>query len=108
MISALILTVYLVGIGLVFLLQVLVYVRNGEKVDRVRTLWLTPIVILPIALYFYLFAGIAITGWVLIAGGVSLLIGAVLEWAHIRSAQITLDGQKRTLRLWKEVRAWCL
>jgi len=24
------------------LLQVLLYVRNGEKVDRVRTLWLTP------------------------------------------------------------------
>jgi hypothetical protein len=99
MISPIILTVYLVGIGIVFLLQVLVYVRNGEKVDRVRTLWLTPIVVLPIALYFYLFAGIAITGWVLIAGGVSLVVGAVLEWIHIRSAQITLDGQQRTLRL---------
>jgi hypothetical protein len=40
MISPLILTVYLVGICIVFLLQVLVYVRNGEKADRVRTLWL--------------------------------------------------------------------
>ncbi len=57
MVSPLILTVYLIGICVVFLLQVLVYVRHGEKADRVRTLWLTPIVVLPIALYFYVFAG---------------------------------------------------
>ncbi len=99
MVSLLLLTIYLIGICFAFLLQVLLYVRNGEKADRVRTLWLAPIVVLPIALYFYLFAGIALTGWVLFAGGVSLVVGVVLEWVHIRSAQITFNGQHRTLRL---------
>ncbi len=99
MVSPLILTVYLLCICIVFLLQVLLYVRNGESADRVRTLWLAPIVVLPIALYFCLFAGIALTGWILFASGVSLIVGVVLEWVHIRSAQITLDGQHRTLRL---------
>jgi len=99
MVSPLVLTVYLIGICFVFLLQVLVYVRNGESPNRVRTLWLAPIVVLPIAIYFCLFAGIALTGWVLFAGGVSLMVGAVLEWVHIRSAQITLDVRHRILRL---------
>src|SRR4051812_11024107 len=99
MLSPLIFFVYIIGVCFFFFLQVLIYVRNGESANRVRILWLTPIIILPFALYYCLFAGILHSVWTLLAAGVSLIVGAVVEWIHVNSAQIIPDMQHRILRL---------
>jgi hypothetical protein len=97
MLSPLIFVVYIIGVCFFFFLQVLIYVRNGESANRVRTLWLAPIIILPFALYFCLFAVHSV--WMFLAAAISLIGGAVLEWRHVDSAQIIPDMQRRTLRL---------
>ncbi len=73
------------------------YVRNGESASRVRILWLTPIIILPFALYYCVFTVHSV--WIFLAAGVSLIGGVVVEWIHVHSAQIIPDMQHRTLRL---------
>jgi hypothetical protein len=97
MLSPLIFIVYIIGVCFFLLLQVLIYVRNGESANRVRMLWLTPIIILPFALYFCLFAVHSV--WVFLAAAISLIGGAVLEWIHVDSAQVIPDMQHRTLHL---------
>lgn len=99
MVSSPVLALYLISVGVFLLLQVVLYLRNRERADRVKTLWLAPIVVLPLAIYFCLFAGVALTSWVLIAAGASLVVGVVLELIHIRSAQIIPDMQRHTLRM---------
>jgi hypothetical protein len=103
MVSLLAILVFLICYSGIFLLLRFSYTRFGEPTSRVRILWLAPVVVLPIAIYFCLSAGASLVGWVLFACGGSLLLGAALESIHLRSARISIDVARNTIHIEKSI-----
>lgn len=98
MVSPLDLLVYVLCFCVVFPLLWLAHARFGEATARVKILWLAPVVVLPLALYFCLFAGLSFTGWTLGACVLSLVVGIVVERAHLHGARLSIDVPRGTLQ----------
>ena len=89
-------TSYAVTIGIVVIVMALRLRRAGQmRPLKLGSLWVVPVLYLAVAAI--MFAQLPPTGWVTIACGVALLIGAAVGWQRGKMMHIHVDPESHAL-----------